>query len=91
SGKLYLGMLSVRPELQAQGIGKHLMMAAEEYALSLEISIICMRVIEGRKELIDWYERKGYKDTGEREPFEDSEFGTARVPITFIVLQKELV
>jgi ribosomal protein S18 acetylase RimI-like enzyme len=91
SGRLYLGMLSVSPQLQGAGIGKQLMRAAEEYATSKDLSSIYMRVIVGRKELIDWYARQGYRDTGEREPFEDSQFGTARVPIIFMVMQKDLV
>jgi ribosomal protein S18 acetylase RimI-like enzyme len=31
AAKLYLGMLTVNPELQAKGIGKKLLSAAEEY------------------------------------------------------------
>ena len=89
-GKLYLGMLSVLPGLQGKGIGKQLMAAAEEYARKENCPAVFMRVISIRDELIAWYERQGYKKTGEIQPFEDSKFGTARGPIEFAVMQKDL-
>jgi GNAT superfamily N-acetyltransferase len=89
-GKLYLGMLSVSPSLQTKGIGKKLMVAAEEYARDQNCSAIFMRVISIRSELIVWYEKKGYYKTGEIQPFTDGIFGTAKYPIEFIMLQKDL-
>ncbi len=88
--KIYLGMLSVDPSLQAKGIGKLIMQAAEEYALQQKCPAIYMRVISIRHELIAWYERKGYHQTGEHQPFENSRFGTASAPFDFIVMQKDL-
>jgi ribosomal protein S18 acetylase RimI-like enzyme len=88
--KIYLGMLSVDPSLQANGIGKLIMQAAEEYALQQGCPAIFMRVISIRHELIAWYQRKGYHLTGEHQPFENSRFGTATVSFDFVVLQKEL-
>jgi GNAT superfamily N-acetyltransferase len=90
NGKMYLGMLSVDPSLQAKGIGKEIMLSAEEYALQQGCPAIYMRVISIRHELIAWYERKGYYQTGEHQPFEDSRFGTASKAFDFIVLQKDL-
>ena len=89
-GKLYLGMLSVSPAIQAKGIGKQLMAAAELYAKEQGCPAVFMRVISIRDELIAWYERQGYFRTGEIQPFDDSKFGTAKQPIEFIVLQKDL-
>jgi ribosomal protein S18 acetylase RimI-like enzyme len=89
-GKLYLGMLSVSPALQARGTGKQLMEAAERHATQEGYPSIFMRVISIRPELIAWYERKGYYRTGEVQPFEDSEFGKAREPFEFWVMQKDL-
>ncbi len=88
--RLYLGMLSVNPLLQARGIGKELMRSAEQYARSQGCRCLFMRVISIRQELIAWYERQGYRNTGETEPFRDSEFGKASRPIEFLVLQKDL-
>ncbi len=89
--KLYLGMFSVSPQLQGGGIGKHLLQAAEEFAKHLHCVSIYMLVISVRTELIQWYERHGYKDTGERELFkEDTITGKHLQPLEFIVMEKEL-
>ncbi len=90
--KIYLGMFSVQPGLQGGGIGKELMKAAEEYALQKNIHFIYMSVISVRKELIDWYKRRGYYETGERKIFnEDGITGRHLQPLEFMILEKKLV
>ncbi len=91
-GKLYLGMLTVRPHLQGNGIGKILLTAAEEEAERQQCPSIFMTVISVRKELIDWYVRHGYQPTGERKPFafNDPRFGQPKMKLEFIVLEKKL-
>ncbi|MGB3007170.1 MAG: GNAT family N-acetyltransferase [Chitinophagaceae bacterium] len=90
--KIYLGMLSVSPNLQGGGLGKQLLSAAEEYTRYVECYIIYMSVISVRSELIDWYKRHGYLETGERKPFiEDELTGKHLQPLEFIILQKELL
>jgi len=91
-GKLYLGMLSVKPDTQGKGIGKQLLKAAEEEAKSTQCTAIFMTVITVRKELIDWYIRHGYRDTGKRKPFAftDSRFGQAKTKLEFMVLEKTI-
>jgi ribosomal protein S18 acetylase RimI-like enzyme len=87
--RLYLGMLSVSPAIQARGIGKQLMAAAEEYAASQHCSAIFMKVISLRHELIAWYERKGYYKTGDTEPFPpDNKFGIPVQDLEFLILEK---
>lgn len=90
--KLYLGMLTVSPELQGGGIGKKLMQAAENLAKENNISKIAMTVISVRKELIEYYERRGYKPTGETKPFpmNDPKFGLPKQQLEFIVMEKQL-
>jgi ribosomal protein S18 acetylase RimI-like enzyme len=89
--KIYLGMLSVDPKLQGMGVGKHLLKAAEEYALQLKCTSIYMTVISVRTELVAWYERHGYSDTGERKAFEeDGLTGKHLRPLEFMVLEKKL-
>ncbi len=90
--KLYLGMLTVNPELQGAGIGKVLLKASEDYAKEIGCNKIYMTVISIRKELIAWYERHGYKNTGERKPFpmNDSRFGIPKTELEFIVMEKEI-
>lgn len=89
--RLYLGMFSVLPQLQGGGIGKKLLQAAEAYALHVNCGAIYMSVISVRTELIDWYMRHGYADTGERKPFtEDGVTGKHLQQLEFMILEKAL-
>ena len=90
--KLYLGMLTVAPDNQTNGIGKKMLQAAEEYAETQDCTAITITVISLRKELIKWYERRGYKATGERKPFpsNDPRFGLPKQELEFIVMEKQL-
>ena len=89
--KIYLGMFSVSPQLQGAGIGKQLLQAAEEYARHLQCHAVYMSVIAVRTELINWYQRHGYIDTGKRIPFnEDGLTGKHLQTLEFMVMEKEL-
>ena len=82
-------MLTVSPGLQAGGIGKKLLSAAESYATSNHFNTIIMMVISIRTELIEWYERRGYQRTGEIKPFpKDPKFGLPKQHLEFVVLEK---
>ncbi|HMQ63887.1 MAG TPA: GNAT family N-acetyltransferase [Flavilitoribacter sp.] len=90
-GSLYLGMLSVNPQLQAKGIGKQLLAAAEQHARLQQCSSVFMQVINARTELMDWYIRHGYQRTGEVFPFNgDHRFGAPNRPLFFEILEKRL-
>lgn len=88
--KIYLGMLSVKPDTQGKGIGKKLLTEAEVHARSKHCSKIYMTVISVRQELIDWYVRHGYQLTGERKPFvvPDTRWGIPKQQLEFVVLEK---
>jgi ribosomal protein S18 acetylase RimI-like enzyme len=88
---LYLGMLTVDPVLQGKGIGKILLAAGENFGREKQCSAVNMTVISVRTELIDWYKRHGYIDTGKRKPFafSDPRFGQPRIPLEFIVMEKK--
>ncbi len=89
--KIYLGLLSVSPQSQGFGIGKQLLKAAEEFTQYMECTVIYMTVITARKELINWYQRYGYKDTGERKAFtEDGLSGKHLQKLKFMVLEKAI-
>lgn len=92
TNKLYLGMLTVSPQLQNSSIGKQLLKEAENHAASLGLSKIVMTVISVREELIAWYKRQGYVDTGKTEPFPLDNPNTKVVgnPLEFIVMEKIL-
>lgn len=69
-GLAYLGLLCVDPQLQAGGIGRKLVGAAETTARdTFAASHIEMTVIDRRAELIAWYVRHGYAPSGETRPF----------------------
>ncbi len=92
SKKLYLGMFAVSPTKQGGGIGKRLLLAAEEYAKQQNCIAIYMTVISVRTELINWYKRHGYADTGNKKAFEeDGLSGKLLQPLEFIVLEKDIV
>ena len=90
----YLGMLTIMPTLQSDGLGKALLSAAEEFALrTWNTTSITMTVIEQRSELIAWYERRGYARTGDTAafPYGDARFGEPKRPdLRFVVLSKSL-
>jgi ribosomal protein S18 acetylase RimI-like enzyme len=88
---LYLGMLSVSPEMQAAGIGKQLLAAAMLHAKETDCRVIFMNVISLRTELIAWYQRHGYELTGERKPLpDDNRFGIPTQPLEFVIMEKPL-
>ena len=89
---LYLGMLTVNPDLQAKGIGKILMTAGEDFGRRNNCKKVKMTVVSVRDKLIAWYERHGYSLTGERKPFKmpDERFGIPRQPLEFVAMEKKL-
>lgn len=93
-GLAYLGMLSVDPVRQGGGLGRRLIAAAEDVARDrFAARIMEMTVIVQRTELIAWYERCGYRLTGESRPFPatDPRFGLPlRDDLAFVVLTRDL-
>jgi len=90
----YLGMFTVRPTLQGGGLGRRLLAGAEQDARRRwGVTAVHMTVIAQRAELIAWYERRGYRATGETAPFPygDARFGEPlRSDLHFVVLRKVL-
>ncbi|MGL9724223.1 GNAT family N-acetyltransferase [Sodalis sp. (in: enterobacteria)] len=90
----YLGSLAIAPQRQNQQFGRRLLAAAEGWILARGGRTVKMTIIEARDTLLDWYERRGYRRTGETEPFpvSDTRFGISTQPgLTFAVLTKSLV
>lgn len=93
-GSCYVGMLAVRPDAQGRGLGRVMLGAAEARARATGAHRLEMTVIAQRAELIAWYERLGFADTGERSPFPygDERFGVPRRPdLEFRHLARPLV
>ena len=90
----YLGMLTVNPSLQNKGVGRQLLSYAEKFTLQTWNSEgMHMTVISSRDTLIAWYQRRGYRLTGERRPFpmNDVRFGIPIAPLQFVVMSKSFL
>lgn len=81
SGRCHLGMLSVDVNYQNMKLGRALMDQSQEYAKDVfGCAEMEMKVIGQRKELIEYYQRRGYIITGEKEFFElGKHFGDIKI------------
>jgi GNAT superfamily N-acetyltransferase len=90
----YFGMFSVLPTIQGGGLGKRVLAEAENTAArEWGCRLMRMKVLKQRPELIAWYERRGYTNTGKTEPFPygDESFGLPRrADLAFVELTREL-
>ncbi|AYV46655.1 GNAT family N-acetyltransferase [Caulobacter flavus] len=93
AGAWYLGMLTIRPDLQDRQLGRTLLAAGEDHARERGAKRMRMTVVHIRDTLIAWYERRGYALTGETRPFPhgDDRFGKPlREDLAFVVMEKAL-
>ena len=81
----YLGLLSVAPEVQGQGLGTRLVRIAEAMCEALGCLEIELRIVNVREELGRWYRSLGYREVGTA-PFE----GPAKRPCHFVEMRKQL-
>jgi len=89
----HFGMFAVEPTLQAGGTGSALLAEAEDRARAWGCTTMDLEVVAQRAELIAWYERRGYRRTGETKPFPygDERFGIPqRDDLHFVVLRRPL-
>lgn len=85
--RAYLGTLSVDPAQQRKGLGTQMMRYAEEYCRAAGCTVIDIRIVNVRTELLNVYHKFGFVETGTQsaEVIKD-----ATVPIHFITLSKNL-
>jgi ribosomal protein S18 acetylase RimI-like enzyme len=84
---------TVEPTLQTTGLGKKMLNSIQDYAQQRGAKTTVMNAMNVRKNLIAWYQRRGYVLTGEQEPFifnQDRHGGVNRTDLSFVVLQKAL-
>jgi len=87
----WLGMFSIRSGRQGLGIGRRFLEEAEGRVRQCwRVRGMRMSVISLRRELIAYYQRRGYRSTGSTLPFpSDPRFGTPKVSeLEFVVLEK---
>jgi ribosomal protein S18 acetylase RimI-like enzyme len=84
----YLGLLTVRPDMQARQLGRTILSEAEGLVRESGGAAIRMTVVHVRTTLIAWYQRRGYALTGETEPFPYGD--PPRDDLHFVVLEKAL-
>jgi ribosomal protein S18 acetylase RimI-like enzyme len=92
--EVYFGMFSVRPGSQGQGWGGEILAEAERLGRDeWGAATMVMTVLAQRQDLIGWYERRGYRRTGQTRPFPygDERAGIPKRPdLRFDVLAKAL-
>ena len=88
----YLGSLTVDPSRQSAGLGGRILDSAERW-IRARGARVQIDVLNVRAALIAWYQRRGYRLTGEsqRYPYEDNRYGVPQRPdLAFVVLEKAL-
>jgi len=89
----YLGMLTVKPNLQNSGLGKWMMAEVEKRLKSRGIHRITLGVLNPRHELMAWYERRGYIKSGitEEFPYGQDQFGKPKTKgLHFVMFEKTI-
>ncbi|KAG0816275.1 hypothetical protein G6F60_003532 [Rhizopus arrhizus] len=64
-----VGLFSVSPYEQSRGIGGQLVRAALTEMKEMGMTHAIMHVLENRPEILKWYKKLGFEETGERVPF----------------------
>lgn len=83
----YIGMLSVAPGLQGQGIGTRLVKIAEAMLEAMGATKVELRIVNLREELARWYRSLGYREVGTT-PYTHR---PVKRPCHFVEMQRSLV
>ena len=88
----YVGMITVEPTRQGQGVGKLLIENAVERARQNGAKSLALTVMSDRHELIAYYERRGFKLTGAGEDFNpgDERYGRPKKSLRLIGMKMNL-
>jgi ribosomal protein S18 acetylase RimI-like enzyme len=93
AGLTYFGTFAVSPQQQGAGLGRQLMAEAELQAVAtFAARRLEMTVLAQQDKLISYYERRGFRRTGETRPFPaDPRYARPlRDDLYFVVLVKDL-
>ena len=83
----YFGMLSVKPTLQGSGLGRRLIHEVEAHCRERGCSWLDLMVVNLREELLPWYARLGFRETGTA-PFPDPP--KLKRPCHMVLMEKPL-
>jgi N-acetylglutamate synthase-like GNAT family acetyltransferase len=83
----YLGLLGVEPRRQGTGLGRKLMVAAENFFREALCAAVDLRIVSARTTLPAYYRHLGYVETGTA-PFPHDV--QAKVPCHYILMSKSL-
>jgi N-acetylglutamate synthase-like GNAT family acetyltransferase len=83
----YLGLLAVAPRAQKSGLGSSLMTVAEDHCRKAGSRFMDIQIVNLRKELPDFYHRRGYVETGTA-PFTAGI--STKLPCYFVKMSKAL-
>lgn len=89
----YISLLAIDPRVQSLGYGRQLLAEAEKFAQSCGAQTARITVIRQREALIAWYERRGYRQTGDVIPFPYGTPGVGtplRYDLHLLVLEKPI-
>ncbi len=84
----HLGLVSVEPTMQGQGLGKRIIALAEDLARSRGAVQMKLQVVNLREELPPFYRQLGYQETG-TSVFDETK--CTLLPVHFIDMAKKLV
>ncbi len=85
----HFGMLAVEPSVQANGLGRRLVAAAEAWAAERGCTSMWLEVVNLREELPPWYRKLGYEITGTQPWPEEFRHRISR-DAHFIIMSKQL-
>jgi ribosomal protein S18 acetylase RimI-like enzyme len=87
-----LSMIAVDDSYQRAGLGRRVLEYAEGYCRrTWGVAKFSLNALSTRPALIAWYERRGYRRTGETSPFPVERFPNMKLPadMCFIELEKD--
>lgn len=79
-----IGLVSVDPARQSQGIGKLLLLQTIDKMKSMGYKVATMSILGERPELLAWYSKLGFQDTGERPLYRNPAVIDAVLPLTVV-------
>ena len=88
AAQAHLGLVSVEPARQGEGLGSQLMTAAESRCRAAGFREMELRFIDHRTELERFYERIGFARTGITEPPPPAR---AKIPFHFVQMTKSVM